>query len=221
MTRTRVFAALALGAALLLVFAPAPPAGAQHCAVRPGVVTGGGYVTPTYNATATYDPVVIAQFVAVPVAVPLVGAGYDDGKLAALKAELDAVRKQNDTLLQLLKGPAQPPVAAPPKAPPVPTAPVPTAPVPTAPTPKDVPQAGAAAAHPGLGVMVKSCAACHDAATKAKGGGLALLAGGQLSPGLTPQTRLAGVRSLLAGTMPRGNKISDEEITQVIDLLSQ
>ena len=178
---------LALGA---LALVPAQPIDAR-CTVRRAVV-----VAPV----VTHDivtPAAIATFVPIPLAVPSYGVGYDQG-FAGLRAELDALKKQNELLTELLKR-SQPSLA-------------PLLPPRTSLSP---------AAHPGLTVMAKVCAACHDSVSaKAKGGGLVLLDGAGLAA-LSADTKLKTVRALLKGTMPLGGKLSDEDVTQIIDLVSQ
>jgi mono/diheme cytochrome c family protein len=197
-------AALALG---ILAFALPPSAAATGCNVRRAVVVQ--HQQHHAQAVVIAPAVAIATYVPVPLLAPSYGVSYDDGRLQKLQVELEALRKQNEQLLQKLIGPGVPgekrpltPATSPPEQPPEQTF---------------VPPVKGA----GLGVMTKSCAACHEAAVaKSKGAGITLLSAGALAP-LTADLKLATVRSLLKGTMPKGGKISDEDATLVLELVSQ
>jgi mono/diheme cytochrome c family protein len=191
-------------ATLFMSVAVAPIAEATGCNVRRAVVQyhQQAYAAPVYTA-----PVAIATYVPVPLLIPAYGVSYDDGRLQKLQAELDALRKQHELLQNLLAPGAVPEprkdgAKAPPKASAVPVPP-------------------AKSIHAGLGVLLKHCASCHDAATAtAKGSGVVLSIGNDLAA-LSTELRLATIRALLKGTMPKGGKISDEDATLVLDLVAQ
>jgi mono/diheme cytochrome c family protein len=194
---------MAIAALGLLAFGLTAPVDATGCRINRNAVVvqhQAAYVAPV-------AAVAIATYVPVPLLVPAYGVSYDDGRLQALKAEIDAVRKQNELLIQQLK-PTKNSIT-----PTEPTAPVPAAPSPAAPQ--------SSKSHPGLSVMTKSCAACHESSVaKSKGSGIVLLNGSELAS-LSADLKLATVRSLLKGTMPKGGKVSDEDATLVLDLVSQ
>lgn len=144
---------------------------------------------PTF--TAAYSPSPAgppAPGYAQPAAAPAAGPTELQQILAALKA-LDARLKR-------LEGGALPP-----------------APQPRAP---EAPKTGAAPAAKGLALALVKCAGCHDAKKSARdGGGFTLFADGKLSAGDKLLRRaLASIRS---GDMPKGGKLTDEEVQELAD----
>ncbi len=68
-------------------------------------------------------------------------------------------------------------------------------------------------------VFAAKCASCHDATVAGKkGGGFTLMEGANLVA-LSDKQKLAVVRSIYSGDMPRGGKISDEEVSLIITSL--
>lgn len=72
--------------------------------------------------------------------------------------------------------------------------------------------------HPGVAVLKKSCVACHDASTAKKGGGVVFFEGGNLMK-LNDKQALSIVREIYSGRMPKGSKITDEDVGAIMGLL--
>lgn len=149
-------------------------------------------------------PVVVVPTapVFVPIAIPLYGVSYQPGYQlppAVVAAPLP---------------PTTPPVAVSPAAAP---APIPAAPSITA------PQASGATAPAGAkaSMLQTLCASCHGEQTAAtKGKGLVIVQGG-LRAALSPQQTKDALKAVWTGTMPRGSKPTDEQVSQAIDELIQ
>lgn len=192
-----------------LIAALLPAVGhAQNCRQRTVVVANqcAPYVAPAVVVkdvvNAAHNDLAVAQFLAIPVAVPAAFATY-------------------------LPGYAQAPIT---QAAPIgqPVSPVP----PQATDPMSVLLArldrieaklggagvempypdGAAAgprADPAVQFMVSTCSACHTEATKAKGKNFVLIVGGQINPALTPKQINKVARQIETDTMPPGGKNSE------------
>lgn len=194
----RLYAFLCLTFAAVLL-----PAGAdaQHCGTtyRARAV----YHAPAYQAPVVHhavNTVVIAAYVPL-VAVPAYSIGYAPYVAPApppvqpvqpqgsdFKLLIDELKSMRLELNKLKNSPVLPPLQQqPPVQPPV--------------QPPD--QVGY------LKIASQKCAACHDATTSKKGDGLVLLSAGQLVA--SPEQRLRMVSAIYRGTMPPGQKLSDDE----------
>lgn len=73
--------------------------------------------------------------------------------------------------------------------------------------------------HPAVEILRKNCAACHSAdMAKAKGAGFTLFDVAGFAS-LTDKQALAIARNVYSGRMPKGGKLSDEEVGQVMSWL--
>lgn len=219
----KLIALLALFACVCLVGAASA---GGHCTIRSSAVYGyQNYAQATY-----VEPVVVAQYVAVPLAVPTFSITYgaygsvpgqagasigaQDSEVAKLRADVDALGKKLDQAMQFVVQQPQP------KNPPtVPAKDAPKSDALKASTGKARPEL---AKHPGVGVLNKSCASCHEAKKADEFGGGIVLAQGKDFVGISAETSKAVVRALLHGKMPKGApRLSDEDSTSLIDLVTQ
>lgn len=166
---------------------------------------GGVCSTPVYRNVVHHDavivdPIAVATFFAVPVAVPQYSVGpYPTGYApsAAPNPDAEALRQELARLRQevaALRGQQQ-------------------SPQPTAPT-------GAAQAQDAAGVVAlfsNKCAACHDAKSAAgKGGNFTLMDGGRVV-NLTAAQLLKVQAEVYSGQMPKkGEKLTDPELSAVV-----
>jgi len=194
------------------------------------------YHTPTYASQAYYPPPTYAPnysatvLVGVPVVYPAFGVGYaqnygqyvgnggeqQQSALRDLKDELGRERQRSDFLMQLFLGNRNPPVQqVPPQQSPGPPVKNDLPPQAKVPLPNGV--------HPGIAVANLKCAKCHDATTRAKGGGLALTTGGGRAT-ITDAAYKALAKAILKGTMPPASenvKLADDEGTALLDVYAQ
>lgn len=176
--------------AVLLTEAPA------QCRSRPAV-----HAHVAHAAAVQVDTVFAATFV--PITVPAYSVGYAPPSAATmpeLKQLLDEIRGfRNDfrSATQPQGGPAGPP------------------PAPAA-TPDKTVEAkpGADVSH--VKVFQAKCAACHDkGVADKKGGGFTLMDGGNLAA-LTDRDLRRIASQTYSGKMPRGGKITDEEVAAIM-----
>ncbi len=84
------------------------------------------------------------------------------------------------------------------------------------------PEALAAPAHPGLALMVRYCAGCHEAkVAEVEGKGFVLLSGGSLAP-LTDKQKFKVLKNLNSGRMPKlpeGQKLDDNDFNALLDFV--
>lgn len=146
------------------------------------------YHAPVYHAPVVVaEPVVIAQFVPVAVAVPSYTASFGGPQTAGpdlgrLTQELQALRLQ----LQQLRGTA--PGSAP-----------------------DAPAAAPIAA----GLLESRCAACHTAGKAPKGGVVLFDAAGKRAP-LSPEVTGDALQAVIGGSMPKGARLGSDERLKVL-----
>jgi hypothetical protein len=146
----------------------------------------------------------VAAVVAPVVAVPAYGVSYyggGDPQVELLKLRVEIEKLQADRLrLEFQLRPQGPQgQQAPPAAP---GAPQGALPVQAGPAPK---------------ATAASCAGCHDQTTRAKGGGFALLAGGQWAPGLTGEQKLRAIARVRKGEMPPAGALAAEPLSALVN----
>lgn len=73
--------------------------------------------------------------------------------------------------------------------------------------------------HPAIGIMKKNCAVCHDeAVAKVKGKNFVMFTNASLV-GFTDKQLLVMTKEVFSGRMPKGSKITDEDVGQIMDWL--
>ena len=81
--------------------------------------------------------------------------------------------------------------------------------------------AAAPGTHPGLAILVGSCGKCHERTVAAgKGGNVVLTEGGALAA-LPPALVADCQADIYDGTMPKGSKLTDEQVGQLMDLFKK
>ena len=196
-----------------LGIACAEPVSGQ-CYIRSSYAQG-YYANNYYSPQPQYYPT-YTNVIAYPVYVAAYGVGpgsqyVSNDDIRSLNDRLSKSEQRNDYLMQLLlnQRPQLPQPQASPKQPDAP--------------PQQQSKAPVNGAHPGLAVAQQSCAKCHDATTKQKGGGVMLTTAGQRAT-ITDGTYKALVKAVMKGTMPpasEGVKLSDEQGTALLDFYLQ
>lgn len=83
----------------------------------------------------------------------------------------------------------------------------------------DTPKKQASLEHPAVGIMKNKCMACHDASiAKGKGAGF-VLHGVEGFVKLSDRQALNIAREVYSGRMPKNNKLTDEEVGQIMNWL--
>lgn len=214
----RILAVCGLLGAIL--FACVPSADAGGCYTYHG--GGYSYYTPTYTpyVAPTYYPPTYERKVVVLEYLPLFPVGYaapqkDPPKVEATACEIKQAAMEAKLAVLEAKLTASVAGVAPKVFEPPPSVTVPTPPTPpraTAPAP--VPTAS-----PVKSVMVARCASCHDTTiAETKGGKHVLTLNGQRVP-LSDALMGAVIRSVSKATMPKGQKLSEDEYNSLMNEL--
>jgi cytochrome c553 len=148
--------------------------------------------------TAIVTPVVVATFV--PVQVASYSASYQPTPTTD-PAVVELLRQMGSRVAALEAGAASKP--GPPPGPP------------------PSPMRKADVADPGLDKFAAACASCHDSAVaKVKGGGIVFFANG-VETDYSCDLALRAVGAIADGSMPRGKKLADEDVAEVVIHLSK